>query len=70
MVPAPQLGSNPAIVSKIGGGVCPFVLIVPSCPVPRRKLPVTLPVWLENAPALANVRARLTPRKKNFSNFG
>src|SRR5277367_80430 len=46
--PAPQLGSNPEIDSRIGGAecspcpLCPFVAIpYPSCCVQRRKLPVT-----------------------------
>jgi hypothetical protein len=52
-VPAPQLGSKPAIVNRIGGAavVCPFVPIVGPASlfysVSRRKLPVTLHKWLE-----------------------
>src|SRR5262249_6210408 len=57
------------MVSKIGGAVRPFVLIVPFCPALRRKLPVTLPNWRGNAPASANVRAGFAARKNNFSRF-
>jgi len=68
-VPAPQLGSNPAIVNRIGGTtMCPFVLICLSrfswsseenC---RSRSPNS---W--NVPAIANVRADFSERKKNLS---
>jgi hypothetical protein len=68
-VPAPQLGSNPAIVSRIGGAtvMCPFVLI------PYSKFLFadencrsrSTNGW--NVPAIANVRVEFSERKKNLS---
>jgi hypothetical protein len=52
------------MVSKIGGAVCPFVLIsTPSFRsnhVPGRKLPATL----ARVPAIPNLRAEFSQRKK------
>ena len=83
-MPAPQLGSNPAMVSRIGGAavVCPFVLIVGLASLfPEEKFPKNVPEencrsrsingW--NVPAIANVRVEFSERKKNLcvrKNFG
>src|SRR5208282_5376734 len=62
-VPAPQDGSKPEIVSRMGGAawLCPFELIVFFCSNDENSRSRQY-----NAPALANVLALFLGCKKNF----
>jgi hypothetical protein len=65
-VPAPQDGSNPAMVSKMGGAgwPCPFVLIVLSYSNDENSRSRQ-----RDGPASANVRARNLQRNKNLKKY-